>query len=113
MQFKRVVVTGLGAITPLGNDVQTYWENLLKGVSGACPITKFNAEKFRTKFACEVKDFSPELYIDKKEIKRIDLFTQYALAASTQAVEDAGFNLDTLDKDRTGVIFGSGIGGLK
>ena len=113
MQFKRVVVTGLGAITPLGNDVQTYWENLLKGMSGACPITKFNADKFRTKFACEVKDFSPELYIDKKEIKRIDLFTQYALAASTQAVEDAGFNLDTLDKDRTGVIFGSGIGGLK
>ncbi len=113
MQLKRVVVTGLGAITPLGNDVQTYWENLLKGTSGACPITKFNAEKFRTKFACEVKKFSPELYIDKKEVKRIDLFTQYALAASTQAVEDSGLDLDALDKDRTGVIFGSGIGGLK
>ena len=113
MQLKRVVVTGLGAITPLGNDVQTYWENLLKGTSGACPITKFNAEKFRTKFACEVKNFSPELYIDKKEVKRIDLFTQYALAASTQAVEDSGLDLDALDKDRTGVIFGSGIGGLK
>ena len=103
----------MGAITPLGNDVQTYWDNLLKGVSGACLITKFDAEKFRTKFACEVKDFSPELYIEKKEVKRIDLFTQYALAASTQAVEDSGLDLETLDKDRTGVIFGSGIGGLK
>lgn len=113
MQVKRVVVTGLGAITPLGNDVPSYWENLLKGVSGVVPITKFDASKFRTKFAAEVKDFSPELYIDKKEVKRIDLFTQYALSAATQAVTDSKLDLDAIDKDRTGVIYGSGIGGLK
>ncbi len=113
MQLKRVVVTGLGAITPLGNDVESYWNGLVNGVSGAGPITRFDAEKFKTRFACEVKDYDPLNYFDRKEVRKMDLFTQYAMVASTQAVEDAGFDLDKINRQRAGVIWGSGIGGLK
>lgn len=112
MDLKRVVVTGLGAITPLGNDVDSYWNGLINGVSGAGPITKFDASKFRTKFACEVKQFSPELYMDKKEARKVDLFVQYALAAAAQAMENSGINTEETDTSRAGVIWGSGIGGL-
>lgn len=113
MQLKRVVVTGLGALTPLGNDVDTYWSNLLKGVSGAGPITRFNPEHFKTKFACEVKGYDPLDYFDRKEVRKMDLFTQYAMVSATQAMEDSGLDLEKLNKRRAGVIWGSGIGGLK
>ncbi len=112
MELKRVVVTGLGALTPLGNNVNEYWENLLAGVSGAAPITQFDATKFRTKFACEVKNFEPTDYLDKKEARKIDRFTQFALVVSDQAMADAGLNKDNINPDRIGVVFGSGIGGL-
>ncbi len=112
MELKRVVVTGLGALTPLGNTVSEFWENLLLGVSGAAPITQFDAGKFRTKFACEVKNFEPTDYIDKKEARKIDRFTQFALVVSDQAMADAGLNKDNINPDRIGVVFGSGIGGL-
>jgi 3-oxoacyl-[acyl-carrier-protein] synthase II len=112
MELRRVVVTGLGAVTPLGNTVPEYWQNLAKGVSGAGPITKFNAEKFKTRFACEVKDFDVTQYIDRKEARKMDLFTQYGIAVAQQAFDDAGMNMDELDPDRVGVIWGSGIGGL-
>ncbi len=112
MELKRVVVTGLGALTPLGNNVNEYWENLLAGVSGAAPITQFDASKFRTKFACEVKNFEPTDYLDKKEARKIDRFTQFALVVSDQAMADAGLNKDNINPDRIGVVFGSGIGGL-
>jgi 3-oxoacyl-[acyl-carrier-protein] synthase II len=110
---RRVVVTGLGAITPVGNDVATAWRALLAGTSGAAPITKFDATKFPVRFACEVKGFDPLQYMDRKEAKRADLYTQYAVAASVQAMADAGLVQGTYDNDRTGVIVGSGIGGLK
>lgn len=113
MHLRRVVVTGIGALTPLGNDAESYWSNLVSGVSGAGPITKFDASKFRTKFACEVKDFSPELYIDKKEVKRIDIFSHYALASAEMAVKDSNLDVEAINKNRAGVIWGSGIGGLK
>lgn len=113
MNFKRVVITGMGALTPLGNSVDEYWNNLKKGVSGAAPITKFDAEKFRTKFACEVKGFNVEDIMDRKEARKMDLFSQYGVAASEQAVIDAGLDLEKINKDRVGVIWGSGIGGLK
>ncbi|RTL47781.1 MAG: beta-ketoacyl-[acyl-carrier-protein] synthase II [Sphingobacteriales bacterium] len=112
MQLKRVVVTGLGAITPLGNTVADYWENLVKGVSGAAPITQFDASKFRTQFACEVKGFDPVQFMDRKEARKIDRFTQFALVASDQAMADAGLNKENINPDRVGVVFASGIGGL-
>lgn len=112
MQLKRAVITGLGALTPLGNTVQDYWNGLAGGVSGAGPITKFNAEKFKTKFACEVKGFDAGVYMDRKEARKMDLFTQYGIAVAQQAFDDAGIDLGQLDLDRVGVIWGSGIGGL-
>ncbi|HLO60550.1 MAG TPA: beta-ketoacyl-ACP synthase II [Bacteroidales bacterium] len=112
MELKRVVVTGLGAVTPLGNNVDDYWNGLVNGVSGADLITRFDTENFKTKFACEVKNFKPEDYFDRKEQKKYDLFTVFALVAADQAVVDSGMNLETVDKDRVGVIFGSGIGGF-
>ena len=113
MQFKRVVVTGLGALTPIGNDVQEYWTNLSNGVSGAAPITRFNAEKFRTRFACEVKNFDPMDYLDRKEARKMDPFTRYAMVACQEAITDSELDLDGIDHDRAGVIWGSGIGGLR
>lgn len=113
MQFKRVVVTGMGALTPIGNNLQAYWEGLKNGVSGAAPITYFDTEKFKTKFACELKNFDVTDYIDRKEARRLDKFSQYALIASDEAIKDAGLPLDTIDKSRVGVIWGAGIGGLE
>ncbi len=112
MELKRVVVTGMGAVTPLGNNVNDFWNNLVNGVSGADKITRFDATNFKTQFACEVKDFKPEEFFDRKELKKYDLFTIYALVAADQAVKDAGLDLDTVNKDRIGVIYGSGIGGF-
>ncbi|GIV29445.1 MAG: 3-oxoacyl-[acyl-carrier-protein] synthase 2 [Bacteroidia bacterium] len=109
---KRVVVTGIGAITPLGNSVQEYWTNLLNGVSGAGPITRFDASKFKTRFACEVKNFNPLDYFDKKEARKVDTYTHYGMAAAVQAVTDSGIASDNINKDEVGVIWGSGIGGL-
>lgn len=112
MQLKRVVVTGLGAVTPLGNSVNDYWTNLLAGVSGAAPITRFDASKFKTRFACEVKGFNVEDYFDKKEARKLDAYSQYGIAASVQAVADSGLDAEGIDKNEIGVIWGSGIGGL-
>ncbi len=112
MDFKRVVVTGLGAITPLGKSVAEYWHGLANGVNGCGLIEQFDAAKFKTRFACEVKDFDPTNYLDRKEARKIDRFSQFALIASDEAVKDAGISKDTVDVDRVGVIFGSGIGGL-
>lgn len=113
MSFKRVVVTGLGALTPLGNDAPTFWKNLVDGVSGAAPITRFDAERFRTKFACEIKGLDMNDYIPRQEARKMDPFTQYAVIAADEAVKDAGFAPDQLDLDKAGVIWGSGVGGLK
>ncbi len=110
--MRRVVVTGLGAVTPVGNDVATTWQNLLGGVSGGAEITKFDASTFKVRFACEVKGFDVGLYMDRKEAKRADLFTQYAMAASVQAMADAGLESGNYNPEETGVIIGSGIGGL-
>lgn len=112
MVFKRVVVTGIGALTPIGNTAPDFWRNLLAGVSGAGPITRFDTSKFRTRFACEVKNFDPYQFIDRKEVKRIDRFTQYALVSSDEAIRDAGLDTASINKDRVGVIWGSGVGGL-
>jgi 3-oxoacyl-[acyl-carrier-protein] synthase II len=112
MQFKRVVVTGLGAVTPLGSSVNDYWTNLINGVSGAATITRFDASKFKTQFACEVKGFKIEEYFDRKEAQRLDAFSHYGIAASVQAVADAGLDKEGIDKNEVGVIWGSGIGGL-
>lgn len=112
MELKRVVVTGLGALTPLGNSVEEYWKSLTQGVSGAGPITRFDTSKFKTQFACEVKNFDPTGILDKKDARRMDLFTQYALASTQEAINDSGLNLEKIDLDRSGVIWGSGIGGL-
>ncbi len=112
MEFKRVVVTGLGAITPLGKSASETWESLKNGVSGAAPITRFDSSKFKSQFACEVKDYNPVDYFDRKEARKLDLFAQFAMISSTQAVEDSGLDLDTVDKDEIGVIWGAGIGGL-
>jgi len=112
MQLKRVVVTGLGAITPLGNSAEEYWKNLVAGVSGAGPITRFDATKFRTRFACEVKNFDPGLYLDRKEARKMDPFVHYAIGSTDEAVADAGLKADSVDFNRVGVIWGSGIGGL-
>ncbi|GAB3831942.1 beta-ketoacyl-ACP synthase II [Hymenobacter jeollabukensis] len=112
MALRRVVVTGLGAITPLGKTVAEYWDGLSRGVSGAAPITRFDASKFKTRFACEVKGYNPDDYFERKEGRKMDLFTQFAVIASDQAIADAGL-LEGVDKDRVGVIWGSGIGGLR
>lgn len=112
MELKRVVVTGIGAITPIGNTVEEYWNGLLNGVSGADHITLFNAEKFKTRFACEVKGFDPVAYLDKKEARKLDRFVQLAIVSSDEAIKAAGINKDNIDPDRAGVIFSSGIGGL-
>ncbi len=113
MELKRVVITGLGTVNPLGNSVQEYWENLKKGVSGSGPITRMDASKHKTQFACEVKDFDPTLYVPKKEVRKNDLYTLFAYAAAQQAIEDSGLDLETFDKNRGGVIWGAGIGGLE
>lgn len=112
MELRRVVVTGMGALTPLGNSVDDYWKGLINGVSGADFITRFDASKFKTKFACEIKNFEPTDFLEKKEARKIDRFTQTALVASDQAVKDAGINKDNVNVDRVGVVFASGIGGL-
>ncbi len=112
MELKRVVITGMGALTPLGNSIDEYWNGLINGVSGAAPITLFDASKFRTKFACEVKNFEPTNFLDKKEARKIDRYTQFALVASDQAMADAGLTKDNINPDRIGVVLGSGIGGL-
>jgi len=112
MELKRVVVTGLGAITPIGNTIDEYWNGLINGVSGADMITLFDASKFKTKFACEIKGFEPTAFLEKKEARKIDRFTQIALVASDQAVQDAGITKDNVNTDRVGVVFASGIGGL-
>ncbi|MAC94034.1 MAG: beta-ketoacyl-[acyl-carrier-protein] synthase II [Flavobacteriales bacterium] len=113
MELKRVVVTGIGAITPLGNNVEEYWKNLIDGVSGAAPITQFDASKFKTQFACEVKNYDPLNYFDRKEVRKLDLFAQYALISSEEAMNDSSVNLEKVDLDRFGVIWGAGIGGLQ
>jgi 3-oxoacyl-[acyl-carrier-protein] synthase II len=113
MKLKRVVVTGLGALTPIGNNVQEYWEALINGVSGAAPIQQFDASKFKTQFACEVKNYDPNNHFDRKEHRKLDLFAQYALVAADQAVVDSGMNIEKVNSDRIGVIWGAGIGGLK
>lgn len=113
MRNRRVVVTGLGALTPIGNSTQEYWDNLVAGTSGAAAITHFDASKFKTKFACEVKNFKVEDFLDRKEARKIDKFTQYALVASDEAIKDAHIDFESVDKDRIGVIWGSGIGGLE
>lgn len=112
MELKRVVVTGLGAITPLGNNVATTWEALLNGVSGAGPITLFDTEKFKTKFACEVKNFDPNEHFDRKEARKFDRYSQLAVVAAKEAIADAGIDAEGINKDRVGVIFSSGIGGI-
>ena len=112
MKLKRVVVTGLGAITPLGNNVETTWKNLVDGVSGAGPITLFDVEKFKTKFACEVKNFDPEEYFDRKEVKKLDRYAQLGVVAAREAITDSGLDNEQVDKDRIGVVFSSGIGGI-
>ncbi len=113
MELKRVVVTGLGALTPIGNTVPAFWDSLIKGVSGAAPITRFDASKFKTRFACEVKGFNAEDFMERKEARKVDPFVHYALAAAEEAVVDAALEFDSLDTNRIGVIWGSGIGGLK
>ena len=113
MELKRVVVTGIGAVTPLGNTAAETWQNMLNGVSGAAPITHFDASKFKAQFACEVKNFNPEDFIDKKEARKMDPYCQYALSAAIMAVEDSAMDIEKVDKNRVGVIFGVGIGGMK
>ncbi len=112
MELKRVVVTGMGAVTPLGNTAEETWKNLVAGVSGAGPITHFDASMFKTHFACEVKGFNAADFIDRKEARKMDLYTQYAIAAAKMAVEDSAMDLDTIDKNNVGVVFGVGIGGI-
>lgn len=113
MELKRVVVTGLGALTPIGNTIPEYWEALVNGKSGAAPITYFDTEKFKTKFACELKNFEATDFMDRKEARKMDKFTQYALVASDEAIADSKLDLDTINKLRVGVIWGAGIGGLE
>ncbi len=113
MELRRVVVTGLGALTPIGNTLGEYWEGLVSGRSGAAPITRFDASKFKTRFACEVKGFDVEQFIERKEARKMDPYTQFAVVASDQAIKDSGLDLDREDRDRIGVIWGGGIGGLK
>lgn len=112
MELKRVVVTGIGAITPLGKTIPEFWDSLKNGVSGAGKLTRFDATKFKTQFACEVKDYDPQQYFDRKEIKKIDIYTQFALIASRQAIEDSKLDIKNIDLDKAGVIWGTGIGGI-
>lgn len=112
MKTRRVVVTGIGAIAPLGNTAEETWKNMVNGVSGSAPITRFDASKFKTQFACEVKDFDPSNYFDRKEARKYDLYTMFAFISAAEAVKNSGINLETINKDRAGVIWGSGIGGL-
>ena len=111
--MKRAVITGLGAVTPLGNNVEDFWTNLIKGKSGAAAITKFDTTHHKTKFACEVKDFDPLQYINKQEARKMDLFTQYALAATDECMSDSGIDLETCDRNKIGVIVATGIGGMQ
>ena len=113
MKNRRVVVTGLGALTPIGNNLNDYWKSLQDGVSGAAPITHFNAENFKTQFACEVKDFEVTDFIHRKEARKLDKFSQYAMVVADEAFNDSGLNMDKIDSDRAGVIWGSGIGGMQ
>ncbi|GAA0881199.1 beta-ketoacyl-ACP synthase II [Algoriphagus jejuensis] len=113
MNLKRVVVTGLGALTPIGNTTEEFWKGLTDGVSGAAPITRFDASLFKTQFACEVKNLDLDQYMDRKEARKMDAFTQYAMITAEQAILDSGLDLDSIDKSRSGVIWGSGIGGLR
>ncbi|MCX2678855.1 beta-ketoacyl-ACP synthase II [Galbibacter sp. EGI 63066] len=113
MKLKRVVVTGLGALTPIGNTVEEYWNGLVNGVSGAAPVTHFDASKFKTQFACEVKNFDPTNFIDRKEARRMDRFAQYAMVTADEALKDSGLDVEKVDKYRVGVIWGAGIGGLE
>ena len=113
MSRRRVVVTGMGALTPIGNGVSEFWESLISGVSGAANITYFDASKFKTKFACEIKGYNPEDYFERKEARKMDRFAQYALVSVDEAIKDSGLNIDSLNKNTSGVIWGSGIGGLK
>ena len=110
--LKRVVVTGLGAITPLGNSTNEFWQALLNGVSGAAPITKFDATNFKTRFACEVKNYDSDAIFGRKESRKLDLFAQYGISAADEAIADAGLDRPEIDKNRIGVIFSSGIGGI-
>lgn len=112
MAFKRVVVTGLGAITPIGNNAQDFWNNLVAGKSGAAPITLFDTDAFKTKFACEVKNFDPQNFIDRKEVRKMDRFTQFGMVVADEAIADSKLDFEKLNRDRVGVIWGSGIGGL-
>lgn len=113
MELKRVVVTGLGAITPIGNTLDEYWKALIEGKSGAAPITQFDASKFKTQFACEVKGYDPSEHFDRKEVRKLDLFSQYAMVSTDEAMNDSKLDLQAVDLDRFGVIWGAGIGGLK
>lgn len=113
MNLKRVVVTGLGALTPIGNTTEEFWKGLINGVSGAAPITRFDASLFKTQFACEVKNLDLDQYLDRKEARKMDAFTQYAMITADQAIVDSGLDLNSIDKSRSGVIWGSGIGGLR
>jgi len=113
MQLKRVVVTGMGALTPIGNNVDEYWESLVNGVSGAAPITHFDTSKFKTRFACELKNFTVTDYLNRKDARKMDKFTQYAIIASDEAIADSGLDFDKEDRNRIGVIWGAGIGGLE
>ena len=113
MELKRVVVTGLGALTPIGNNLNDYWEGLINGKSGAAPIQQYDASKFKTQFACEVKDFNVNDFLDRKEARKLDQFSQYAMVSATEAMSDSGLMESDPNTDRIGVIWGSGIGGLK
>ena len=112
MKNRRVVVTGVGALTPIGNNLKDYWNNLIIGESGAAPITRFNAENFKTRFACEVKNFDPSIVLDRKESRKLDLFSQYALVVADEAIKSSEIDVEELNPDRAGVIWGSGIGGM-
>lgn len=112
MELKRVVVTGLGAVTPLGNTIPDFWNSITNGVSGAGPITRFDTSLFKTQFACEVKGFDPSLYFDRKEARKLDIYSQYAIAVAKEAIESSGLDLESVDKDEVGVIFAAGIGGI-
>jgi 3-oxoacyl-[acyl-carrier-protein] synthase II len=113
MKLKRVVITGMGALTPIGNNLESYWQGLISGKSGAAPITRFDAEKFKTRFACEVKNYDVQEHFDRKEARKLDPFTQYAMIAADEAISDADLQIEKLDKYRVGVIWGAGIGGLE
>lgn len=112
MELRRVVITGLGAVTPLGNNIADFWQNLINGVSGASEITRFDISKFKTRLACEVKNFNPENYFEKKEVRKYDLYSQFGIASAEEAVRDSGLEIEKINTDRVGVIFASGIGGI-